>query len=132
MYHVQQKCTECTQMIQAAKLVLTHGLCPLSVVFKSSFSYVTYTSATAKCKLLQMPLAAITLGGPASGKSEVYLLEAVEGLDYPHLIKFLESKMCNGVFPGLNKKNKLVTYCRLYEVIESVKLFGTPSVRSLA
>ena len=60
-------------MIQAAKLVLTHGFCPLSVVFKSSFLDVTYTSATAKRKLLQMPLAAITLGGPASGKSGLFV-----------------------------------------------------------
>lgn len=87
MYHVQQKCTERTQMIQAAKLVLTHGLCPLSVVFKSSFPDVTYTSATAKRKLLQMPLAAITLGSPASRKPEVYLLETVESLDYLVLLQ---------------------------------------------
>ena len=73
-------------------------------MFRSCFPGVTYTSATAKRKLLQMPLVAITLGRPLSGKSEVFLLEAVEGLDYPKLIKFLESKMCKGAMTGLTKQ----------------------------
>ena len=100
----QQKCTECRQMIKAANLIINHGFYPLAVVFRSCFPEVTYTSATAKRKLLQMPLAAITLGHPSSGKSEVYLLEAIEGLDYTKLTNFLESKLCKGTMPRLTKQ----------------------------
>ena len=92
--HNQHKCTACSQMIEAANLVLKHGFYPLSSVFRDSFPGITYKSATAKRKLLQMPLAAITLGHPSSGKSEVYLLEAIEGLNYTNLITFLEANRC--------------------------------------
>ena len=101
--HDQQKCTECRGMVKAANLI-HFGFYPLSCVFRSCFPGVTYSSATAKCKLLKMPLAAITLGSPSSGTSEVYLMEAVQGVDYLKLIEFLESKMSKGMMPGLTKQ----------------------------
>ena len=75
-----------------AKLISEHGFYSLPAAFKCSSLDVSYLSAQAKRKLLQMPLAAITFGKPASGKLEVFLMEAVNGLDY-HIVKhFLESK----------------------------------------
>ena len=91
-------------MVKAANLIIHFGFYPLSCVFRSCFPGVTYSSATAKCKLLKMPLAAITLGSPSSGTSEVYLMEAVQGVDYLKLIEFLESKTSKGMMPGLTKQ----------------------------
>ena len=96
-------CTDCTGLINTAKLVTDHGFYSLHSAFKS-LPGVSYSSATAKRKLLPMPLAAVTLGEPTSGKSEVYLMEAVNGLDYQKLLNFLELKLCNGVMTGLSKE----------------------------
>jgi len=87
-------------MVKVANLIIHFGLYPLSCVFRSCFLGVTYSLATAKCQLLKMPLAAITLGSPSSGTSEVYLTEAVQGVDYLKLIEFLDSKMSKGTMPG--------------------------------
>ena len=57
------------------------------------FSNSTYTSAKAKHRLLQLPLAAITLNSCSNGKAELYLLEALKGLNYAKLNEFIESKM---------------------------------------
>ena len=84
-------CSECTGMSRVAELVLEHGFYPLSAAFRSSFPSTSYSSATAKRKVLQMPIAAITIGEPCSGKSEVYLMEAMQGFDYQRLIDLLES-----------------------------------------
>ena len=114
----------CPGLINAAKLITDHGFYPLSSAFKSSFPSVSYSSATAKCKLLQIPLTAITLGDPASGKSEVYLMEAVQGLDYQKLINFLEQKLCNGVMPGLSKEEvkQLHSFARSHRERELLRL----------
>ena len=98
-YHQQSNCSNCANMVKAAKQILSNGFYPLSHVFHSCFPGVTYTSATAKRKLLQMPLIAITLGHPTSGKSEVYLMEAVDGLNYSKLIEFIESNTSKGAAP---------------------------------
>lgn len=90
-------------MVKAAKLIIHFGFYPLSCVFRSCFPGVTYSLATAKRKLLKMPLAA-ALGSPSSGTSEVYLMEAVQGVDYLKRIEFLESKMSKGMMPGLTKQ----------------------------
>ena len=93
-YHDQQKCMhKCYAMIKAGKILLTRGLAPLSEVFKVCFPDVTYTSAKAKRRLLQLPLAVITISTSINGNAEVYLLEALNGLDYTKLIEFIESKM---------------------------------------
>lgn len=101
--HDQQKCTECRGMVKAANLIIHFGFYPLSCVFRFCFPGVTYSLATAKRKLLKMPLAA-ALGSPSSGTSEVYLMEAVQGVDYLKRIEFLESKMSKGMMPGLTKQ----------------------------
>ena len=93
-YHDQQKCMhKCHAMIKAGKILLTRGLAPLSEAFKVCFPDVTYTSAKAKRRLLQLPLAAITISTSINGNAEVYLLEALNSLDYTKLIEFIESKM---------------------------------------
>ena len=114
LHHNHSLCTECPGLINTAKLVSDHGFYSLSAAFKSSFPDISYSSGTAKRKLLQMPLVAITLGEPSSGKSEVYLMEAVNGLDYQKLINFLESKLCNGVMTGLSKEEmrELLSFVR--------------------
>ena len=114
LHHNHQLCTDCPGLINAAKLVNDHGFYSLSAAFKSSFPNVSYSSFTAKRKLLLMPLAAITLGEPPSGKAEVYLMEAVNGLDYQKLVNFLGSKLCNGVMTGLSKEEmkELLSFAR--------------------
>ena len=104
LHHDQPSCSECSALIKAANLIADNGFYPMSVAFKSCFPNVTYSSAIAKRKLVQLPLAAITIGTPASGKSEVYLMEAVGGLDYRKLIQFLQSKISHGVVPGITKQ----------------------------
>ena len=94
-FHDQQKCTHCQVMIKAGNIVIAHGLVLLSQVFKACFPDVTYTSTKAKRRLLQLPLVAVTIGISSSGKAEVYLLEALKGLDYAKLTEFMESKMCS-------------------------------------
>ena len=94
-FHDQQKCTHCQVMIKAGNIVIAHGLVLLSQVFKACFPDVTYTSTKAKHRLLQLPLVAVTIGISSSGKAEVYLLEALKGLDYAKLTEFMESKMCS-------------------------------------
>ena len=86
----------------------------MSAAFKSCFPDVTYSSAIAKRKLLQLPLAAITIGTPSSGRSEVYLMEAIRGLDYRKLIQFLESKMSPGIVPTITKQqmNELLSFAQ--------------------
>lgn len=69
-------------MIEVGKLVFDHGLIPLSEVFRYCFPNGTYTSAKAKRRLLQLPLATTTLNSCGNGKAEIYLLEALKGLDY--------------------------------------------------
>ena len=80
-------------MLEAGKLVFDHELFPFSEVFRYCFPNGTYTSAKAKRWLLQLPLATITLDSCGNGKAEIYLLEALKGLDYAKLIEFIESKM---------------------------------------
>ena len=104
IHHNHSLYAESPGLIHSAKLVTDHGCYSLPAAFKSSFPGLSYSSVTAKHQLLQMSLAAIILGEPASGKSEVYLMEPVNGLDYYKVPNFLESKLCNGVMTGLSKE----------------------------
>lgn len=114
LYHKGKCCCDCSQMVKAANLVLDNGFCSLSYVFKCCFPGVTYTSAIAKRQLLQMPLAAITCGDPSSGKSEVILLEAIKGLNYPTIVKLLEEKASEGKFCTMSKQkvNEILSFAQ--------------------
>lgn len=46
-YHQEKNC-DCMSMIEAANIVLDKGIVPLSKVFKSVFSNVSYHSVSAK------------------------------------------------------------------------------------
>lgn len=54
--------------------------------FRSAFPGVTYHSHSAKCRVLQLPLAALRVGRPESGTSEVYLMDYVPEVNYCHVL----------------------------------------------
>ena len=68
-------CKNCESMIKAAKIIQQNGVCSLSMVFKTAFPQSSYVVKQARCRLLQMPLAAIRIGEPSSGFSEIHIME---------------------------------------------------------
>lgn len=72
-------CKRCSPLITSARIIQDRGICELSHVFREAFPTVTYTSQAAKQRLLQIPVAAIRCGNPASGKSKVFLMEVIPG-----------------------------------------------------
>lgn len=54
-----------------------------------AFPGVTYHSHSAKSRILRLPLAALRLGNPNCGNSEVYLIEHSPGNDYHHLLNLM-------------------------------------------
>ena len=77
-----QHCSECASLVAAAEILQRERVCPLSHVFRAVFPELTYTSDRAKQKLLKIPLACIRVGNPASGMSELLLMERIGGADY--------------------------------------------------
>ena len=69
-------------MLRVAALVLSEGYLSLPYAFSIVSPNVKYTVDKARQKLLQMPLVAVRLGTPASGKSFTLLLESFQGVDY--------------------------------------------------
>lgn len=71
-------CLSCNPMIKAGNLVLKSKVVPLSFVWNSSFDGVPYDCEKAQRRLLQMPLATITID------SRVYLVEKdyLQGANY--------------------------------------------------
>ena len=84
-------CTECSSMLIAADMILTEGIVPLSLVFRTAFPDVTYSAACAKTRLLQMPLVALRIGEPHSGKSQIYVMEYIHGINYIGIAHFRET-----------------------------------------
>ena len=66
----------------AAEILQRERVCPLSYVFRTVFPVLEYSSGRAKQKLLKIPLACIRVGNPASGTSELLLMEHTVGADY--------------------------------------------------
>ena len=63
-------------LLHAAEMILMYDhMYSLRDVFSSSFPGVTYTADNAKRKLLQMPLVAMRLGQPSTGKSKTVVME---------------------------------------------------------
>ena len=102
-------CHKCPRLLNAGGTILKEGFSTLSSVFRQSFPGVTYTSNNAKRCLLQLPLAAVRLNTPKSGKSEIYLMEYVEGVDYVKLGHFLQSSQ-NPITSNLGK-------CELHQLL---------------
>lgn len=67
--------SECGSLIAASRIIQRERVCPLAYVFKASLPGLTYTSSSAKSRLLKIPLVCIRVGRPTSGKSELLLME---------------------------------------------------------
>lgn len=79
-------CKECKGLQAITCAVLDNGFVRLSDTFRSAFPGVTYHSHSAKCRVLQLPLAALRVGRPESGTSEVYLMDYVPEVNYCHVL----------------------------------------------
>ena len=84
-------CARCSALLSVASHVLEHGFYTLSAAYKTAFPHLHYRSQNALELLLQMPLAGVRIGDPKSGMSSWYLLEFVEGVNYAHVVQFLEA-----------------------------------------
>lgn len=78
-------------MIKAAEIIQEVGICTLSSVFKTVFPEVTYHTPYAKRRLLQMPVVAIRIQEPSSGRAEIHIMELISGVDYLKLGHFLNA-----------------------------------------
>ena len=94
-YH-PASCKECSGLQAIASAVLHEGYIRLSDAFRMAFPGVTYHSQSAKSRILRLPLAALRLGNPSCGNSEVYLIEHSPGNDYHHLLNLM-----TGLLPQL-------------------------------
>lgn len=78
-------------MTSVAFRVVEEGYCMLSEAFRAAFPDQTYRAEYAVACFLQMPLAAIRVGIPDSGRSAWFLVEYVEGVDYVNFARFSEA-----------------------------------------
>ena len=80
------------QRVQAtACAVLENDFVWLSDAFRSAFPGVTYHSHSAKCRTLQLPLAALHVESPESGTSEVYHMDYVPEVNYCHVLNVINT-----------------------------------------
>ena len=103
--HIDTMC-DCSGMIAAAEKILKEGICSLSSVYRTAFPNLTYQPTQAKRKLLQMPLAAVRLGEPSSGRAEVQLMELIPGVNYIKILHFLTGcpRKQGGCTPSMSKQ----------------------------
>ena len=88
IYH-RNNCAKCSRLVNAAHVILQCGICSLSYVFRTVFPDINYTPKQARCRLLQLPLAAIRIGEPSSGCSDIKVMELLPDLDYRKFKKFI-------------------------------------------
>ena len=84
-------CKGCTGLQAIVSAVLKEGYIRLSDAFRMAFPGIIYHSHSAKSRILQLPLAALRLGNPDSGNSEVYLIEHSPGNNYHHILDLMTS-----------------------------------------
>ena len=101
-YH-KSPCVSCEAMLRVATSVLSRGYLSLSYAFSIVSPGVKYTAEKARRKLLQMPLIAICVGSPASGKSFTLLLERFHGVDYSKI-----SLVLQGMVSSFKDQNHLI------------------------
>lgn len=89
IYHTK-KCIKCNDLVKAAHVILENGICSLSSVFRNVFPGINYSTQHARSRLLQLPVAAIRIGEPSSGSSEIQVMEVIPGLDYRKFQKLME------------------------------------------
>ena len=87
--------------------MLEHGFYALSTAYKAAFPHLHYQSQNALELLLQMPLAGVRIGDPKSGVSSWYLLEFIEGINYTHVVQFLEATSMSRQSSVCIKKHEL-------------------------
>ena len=78
-FSYKSPCIQCEAMLHVATLVLSKGYLSLPCAFSIISPGVKYTAEKAQWKLLQMPLIAIRVVSPASGKSFTLLLQCLWG-----------------------------------------------------
>ena len=101
-------CTKCSGLSSVASHVLEHGSYSLSEAYKTAFPHLHYRAQNALQLLLQMPLAGVRVGTPESGISAWYLLEYIEGVNYIHVVRFLEATVMSRQQPVQSiKKHEL-------------------------
>ena len=119
LYH-RKNCKKCESMIRAAHMVLQNGISSLSNLFRAAFPNVVYIAQQARCRLLQMPLAAIHMGIPSSGNRSIQITMYISGLNYSSFAKSLRQvfQMSINVQSILSSSSCL----HLLKVIENKKL----------
>ena len=60
-FHQHLCCVKCSPMIQAACQIIDEGIVPMASVFRKVYPNVTYISANAKRRLLQLPIVAVRI-----------------------------------------------------------------------
>ena len=85
-----QPCQECLRMCDVASCVLNDGFIQLSKAFRLVFPTQVYKSDIALSRLLRLPLAAVRVGTPESGRSKWFLVEYVAGVNYISFAQFAE------------------------------------------
>ena len=100
----KQVCINCTGMLQVANTVLNQGYCSLPCAFKIVSPDVAYNAERARRKLLHMPLVAVRVGQPESGRSMTLLLEYFSRVDYTKMslvinsmAKSTQGNSCSGI-----------------------------------
>jgi hypothetical protein len=77
----KRNCGPCKGLVKAGEIILANGISELPLVFRTAFPGITYSSQHAKQRLLRMPLVAIRVGLPSSGRSEIKLMEYLPGIE---------------------------------------------------
>ena len=86
--HKYTKVCSCDNLVQAGKVVIEEKMVPLSYLWNKCFTGMTYDCEKAQKRLLQIPLAAITID------KRIYIVEKILNgsvLDYESLIKDFSS-----------------------------------------
>ena len=78
----KQPCKDCQLKVEVARYIVEHGFIQLSVAFKMVSPKVSYFAKNARIKLLQMPLAAISVGEKKMGTYCIYLVEKKDHTSY--------------------------------------------------
>ena len=79
----------CDKMLHVAEIVLKEGYCSLSHAYAIVSPGVKYDPGKARRKLLQMPLASVTIGEAGRGKSFTVLIEYTHGVNYARIRSLL-------------------------------------------
>ena len=80
-------CKECPQLINAAKKIISSGVCKVLQLYRKHFSS-TYRSSNATQRFMQLPVVVFKLC-PRPGMQKLYVIENKEGIDYQTLVSLI-------------------------------------------